>query len=190
MSIQEKLYSADELWELSRQPEYREKHLELSKGRLIEMSPSGGEHGNIAAVMAGYLFIFLLSNKIGRHTIAEAGYILYTDENGKDTVRVPDVGFVLNEHIPEGGLPHKYIPFAPDLAVEVVSPNDTLAEIETKISEYLHYGTRMILFIHPDSQTVYVYTPDSTRRLTMDDTLDGGDLLPGFSLPVRTLFET
>jgi Uma2 family endonuclease len=120
-------------------------------------------------------------------TAAETGYVLHRSDDGKDTVRAPDVGFVSKARLP-AGLPKGYIPFAPDLAVEVVSPNDKAAEIQTKIGEYLRYGVRLIWVLYPDNQSIVVHTKEGARTLTVDDTLDGGDVLPGFSLPVRDLF--
>ncbi len=189
MSIQEKLYTADELWELSHQPEYRDKRLELSEGRLIELQSSGVKHGNIAYRIGLLMGIFAEPRNLGEFMTADAGYILDTG-TGKSTVRAPDLGFVSMERVPEGGLPAKYMPFAPDLAVEVVSPNDTPSEVEEKIDEYLQAGTRMVIVVHPKNKTIYVYTPDHTRRrLTLDDVLDGGDVLPGFSAHVRQIFK-
>ncbi len=188
MSIQEKLYSADELWELAHQPDYRDKRLELIKGRLIEMSPAGWEHSNLAYRIGFLLGTFVESRSLGVLTGADGGYLLHSG-TGSDTMFAPDVGFVSADRVPEGGLSAKYAPFAPDLAVEVVSPNDTLPEVEEKIDEYLRAGTQMVIVVHPKNRTIYVYTPHSTRRLTLDDTLDGGDVLPGFSVTVRQIFK-
>lgn len=190
MSIQEKLYTADELWELSHLPENRDKRFELSEGMLIQMSPAGGEHGDLAYII-GWLFgNYVVPKELGRLTTAETGYVLHVGEDGKATVRAPDLGFVRAERIPEGGLPKTYVPFAPDLAVEVFSPNDRPVELEDKIDQYLTYGTRMVVVVYTDTKRIYVITPNGTQRLTLDDTLDGGDVLPGFSLSVRTIFET
>src|SRR3954469_1833190 len=113
MLIQEKFYSADEFWELSSLPENEDKRLELSEGVLIEMPPPGGKHG-------GYLFQiglivggFVKQHKLGYVTAAETGYILHKNPDGKDTVRAPDLGFVVTERLPQG-LADGHIPLAPD----------------------------------------------------------------------------
>lgn len=191
MSIQEKLYTADELWELSERSENRDKRFELSEGVLIEMSPGIGEHGDIIAVITGYFFNFVIPHKLGRLSGAETGYVLQKKDGSKDTVRAPDLGFVRVERLQgRQRLPKRYVPFAPDLAVEVILPNDKQVEIEEKIGQYIKAGTSMVIIIDVENEIVYVHTPGSTRRLTVDDSLDGGDVLPGFSLSVRTLFET
>ncbi len=191
MSIQEKLYTADELWELSNLPENRDKRFELSEGMLIEMSPGIGEHGDIIAIITGFFFNFVIPNQLGRLSGAETGYVLQKNAGSKDTVRAPDLGFVRAERMQgHKRLPKRYVPFAPDLAVEVISPNDKQVEIEEKIGQYLRAGTTMVMIVDVDNEIIYVHTPSESRRLTMDDTLDGGDVLPGFSLPVRTIFET
>ncbi len=187
MSIQEKLYTADELWELSHQPEYSEKRLELSEGRLIEMSPSGNEHGIIALRLGRLIGNYVEEHDLGETTGSESGYILPIGVNPKGTVRGPDVGFISKARFekPLEG----YFTAPPDLAVEVVSPHDKLVEVEEKIDEYLRAGTRMIIVVYPKNRTLYVYTSATTRRLTIDDTLDGGDVLPGFSVTVRQIFK-
>jgi Uma2 family endonuclease len=78
--------------------------------------------------------------------------------------------------------------FAPDLAVEVVSPNDSDKDIARKVREYLQYGTRMVVVVYPDSRKVAVHSPTGRQTLTEDGTLDGGDVLPGLKLAVRDIF--
>lgn len=188
MVIRERLYTADDLWVLSHSPEYAATRLELSEGRLIEMAPAGWEHGeftfDIGLVVGG----FIRHNKLGSVTTAETGYILFRNPDGKDIVRAPDLGFVRAERLPKEGVTKGYVPFAPDLAIEVVSPGDSAADIEQKVLEYLKYGTRLVWVFYPDSQTVLQHTPDGTKRYSRDDTLDGGEVLPGFKLNLATLF--
>ncbi|MCC6804941.1 MAG: Uma2 family endonuclease, partial [Anaerolineae bacterium] len=82
----------------------------------------------------------------------------------------------------------QYGRLAPDLAVEVVSPNDRAAEIHAKVNKYLHYGTRMVCVVYPATRTVVVHTASGAQTLAEADTFDGGDVLPGFLLPLRDLF--
>lgn len=188
MVIGERFYTAEDLWELSHLPEYDGKHLELSEGMLIEMSPAGGKHGLVALRFGRYIGNHVEVNHLGETTAAETGYILYKNPDSKDTVRAPDVGFISTARIPENGLPDGYIPFAPDLAVEVVSPNDDAEEIHQKVNEYLKAGTRLVLVAYPKSQTIVVHTTEGSKTLEKDDLLDGGDVLPGFTLRVKTFF--
>ncbi len=190
-SSSDTVYSADEFWELSQRPEYADMRLELSKGRLIVMSPTGWEHGDITALLVTFVNVFVMENKLGRVTTGEAGFILYNnpDPDGKDIVRVPDVGFIAAAHVPKK-LSKKFIPFAPDLAIEVISPSESASEIHEKVAEYLQYGTRMVVLFYPDTQSAGVYTPTTYQTLTIDDVWDGSTVLPGFQLPLKRLFES
>jgi Uma2 family endonuclease len=185
MVVQEKLYTADDLWELSQQIEGR--RLELIEGEISEMTPAGGEHGVVAGRGLLRVGVHVENHQLGYVTAAETGYILFTDENGKDTVLAPDVGFVSKERAPDG-LPEGFIPFAPDLAVEVVSPSETYTRVARKVALYLRYGTRMVWVIDPASKTVVVHTSEGAHTFGENDTLTGGDVLPGFTLPVRDIF--
>jgi Uma2 family endonuclease len=118
--------------------------------------------------------------------MVEVGFRLTTDP---DTVRAPDISFLGAERVPPGGVPRGYITGAPDLAVEVVSPDDTAAGIDAKVQEYLAHGSRLVLVVHPRTRTVTAYLPDGAARvLRAPDAIDGGDVLPGLSLPVDQLF--
>jgi Uma2 family endonuclease len=187
--VQEKLYTAEDLWELSHRPENEGRRLELSEGVLIEMSPAGGKHGGIALDLGSLVRSHVKEHNLGYTTAAETGYILFKNPHGKDTVRAPDVGFVSAARLPEG-LPDGYIPVAPDLAIEVVSPDDSADEIEKKVNEYLKHGTRMVWVFYPKTRSVLAQTPNSIQRLDINGTLDGGDVLPGFRLAVREVFST
>jgi Uma2 family endonuclease len=184
MVVQQKLYSAADLWELSNSLEYRDRRLELSEGVLIVMSPSGGKHGKYASRALIRIGIFVEEHDLGETTAAETGYILHTDSDGKDTL----VGFVAKARIPAEGLPDGFIPFAPDLVLEVVSPNDSANEVQDKVLEYLRYGTRMVLVAYPKSRTLTVHKSAGTKVLGVDDIFDGGDVLPGFSVRVGEIF--
>jgi Uma2 family endonuclease len=190
MVVRERLYTAEDLWELSHSPEYNEKRLELSEGVLIIMAPAGIQHGNFAMKLGHRIAAYVEAHEMGVVTAAESGYILFTDADSKDTVRAPDVGFISKQRIPEAGLPEGYFQGAPDLAVEVVSPNDTAEEVQQKVNEYLQAGTRAVWVFYPKPQTIAVYTPSDTQTLRPGDTLDGGDVLPGFTLAVQDLFSS
>ncbi len=187
--VQEKLYTAEDLWELSHRPDNEGKRFELSEGVLIEMAPAGLKHSGFALQLGRLIGDFVDEHQLGLVTAAETGFILFTDERGKDTVRAPDVGFISAARLPKE-LPDGYAPFAPDLAVEVVSPGDSADEIEKKVNEYLKYGTQMVWVFYPKTRSVLAQTPNSIQRLDINGTLDGGDVLPGFRLAVRAVFST
>lgn len=189
MVVQERIYTAEDLWRLSHSPEYDEMRLELSEGELIVMSPASGKHGTITFDFGLFIGQHVRAHNLGIVTAAETGYILYKnpDPDGKDIVRAPDVGFIAAARLPEG-LPEGYVPFAPDLAVEVVSPNDDADDLQLKIQQYLRYGTRLVWVAYPKSQTVVAHTPTQVKTFGVNDMLDGGDVLPGFTLAVKAVF--
>jgi Uma2 family endonuclease len=188
MAVQEKLYTADDLWELSHQVDGK-KRFELVKGVLHEMAPTGDTHMLIASVVIHFLWLHVRPQKLGIVTSSEGGFILSHDPY---TVRAADAAFISKERVPK--FTGKYFDLAPDLAVEVVSPNDTADEVRDKVLEYLQAGTRLVWSFSPKFKTVDVCTLNSEgsleiRVLTVNDVLDGGDVLPGLVLPVRDIFE-
>jgi len=103
-------------------------------------------------------------------------------------VRAPDTGFVRKDRLP-ARLTGKYFPGAPDLAVEVVSPNDRADEVQDKVQDWLSHGTQLVWVVEPRTRTVIVYRPDGTANvLQADGTLDGEDVLPGFRFPLQRLW--
>jgi Uma2 family endonuclease len=157
---------------------------ELVEGTLVE-KPVGIHEAFFAANISGYLFIYLRTNPIGRVYGADAMLQVLPG-----LVRLPDVSFLsadqvatlLEKHGPIG-------PFAPALAVEVLSPSNTTMEMERKRKEYFLGGTRLVWMVDESKRTVEVWTsPDDCVTLTEDDTLDGGDLLPGFRVALKDIF--
>jgi len=183
MVLATKLMTAEELFKMPH-GNYR---YELLKGELIQMSPAGGKHGVIAGKIFLRIATFVESRKLGVVCAAETGFIL---ARNPDVVRGADASFVSNARIPKTGEPKGYWELAPDLAVEVISPNDPASEVQSKVVEYLDAGTRLVWVIDPESKTVSVYRSlSSARVLTAKDTLDGADVLAGFSVAVQELFE-
>ena len=189
MAVQERLYTAADLWELSHSTEYDEKRLELSEGVLIVMAPAATQHGKYASKWDRLIGNFVEANDLGETMAAETGFMLHTNPDGRDTVRAPDVGFISKARIPKDGLPEGYFQGAPDLAVEVVSPNDSADEIQQKVNEYLRYSTKAVWVFYPKSKTIAVHTQSGTQPLHPGDTLNGGDVLPGFTLAISDLFD-
>jgi Uma2 family endonuclease len=189
MVTQERYFTAEEFWDYCQLPENRNRRLELVEGEIREMTPAGGEHGEVAGGFFGFIWNFAREKGLGRVTAAETGFILYKNPNpdGKDTVRAPDVGFVSIERARDP-LPAQFVPIVPDLVVEVVSPTDRAEDIEEKINLYLKYGVRLIWVAYSVTKTIVVHTPTSIKRLTIGDTLDGGDVLPGFKLKISEIF--
>jgi Uma2 family endonuclease len=188
MTVQEheQIVTAEDLWVLSHQSD--DMHLELLEGVLYEMTPAGEEHGVSALWLGSRVLVHVEANDLGRVTAAETGYILYKnpDPKGKDTVCAPDVGFISKER--NNKAVKGFVPHAPDFAVEVVSPNDSYSLVSRKVTLYLRYGTRLIWIVDPQYKTVTVHTPQGSRVFEAGETLDGGDVLPGFTLAVQDIF--
>ncbi|WP_420627210.1 Uma2 family endonuclease [Candidatus Leptofilum sp.] len=159
---------------------------ELIQGEFFSMSPAGHSHGIIALNISSQLWLFVKQNKLGNVYAAETGFIL---ARNPDTVRAPDAAFVQQErlsHQPETG----FFEGAPDLAVEVISPSETVDDVESKVIDYLNAGTQLVWLIYPRTRTVTVYRSlTDIHILTTDDVLEGGTLLPGFSVLVKEIFE-
>jgi Uma2 family endonuclease len=182
MSIAQTVMTADELLAMP-VDNFR---YELVKGELIRMSPTGGEHGTIAATLTVIVGYFVREKKLGLVFGAETGFKIAFDP---DTVRAPDFAFVSRERIPESGIPKGYWVGAPDLAVEVVSPGDIYGEIEDKVLAWLDAGVRMVIVVNPRrrSSTVYCSRTD-VKILSENDELSGEDVLPGFVCKVSDFF--
>ena len=104
-------------------------------------------------------------------------------------VRKPDVSYIRPGRLPNERIPRGDIPLAPDLAIEVVSPNDLYNEVDVKVSEYLDVGVALVWVVNPEARTAIVYRSDgSARRLREGDEIDGGDVLPGFRCRVGDFF--
>lgn len=187
MVVQEKLISAEEFWEISHHPDFAEKSLELAEGVLVVMARPGVQHGLIAGEVYFHIRSFVGERDLGYVTV-ESGYILFKNPGERDTVRGPDVAFVAKERAPHG-FTERYAPFAPDLAIEVVSPNDLVYDVEEKVDEYLRAGTRLVWVVSPRSKTVTVYSPTGVNIIDSNGTLDGGEVLPGFQLPASVIFD-
>ena len=164
---------------------------ELVDGRLVERH-MGMESSEIAARLVGLLIMFLRDHRLGRVFGADASYQCFPDAPQK--VRKPDVSFVRAGRFPGDRAPKGHGKIPPDLAVEVVSPGDFSDEVEEKVVEYLAAGVPLVWVVHPTTRTVRVHRPASSPRgvvsqLGEGDALDGEDVLPGFSCPVKSLFE-
>ena len=184
MSVKQHLVTAEELWEL---PEVPGKRFELVDGEVVEVSPAGAEHTGIMFMLAKTLDRFVSQHDLGVVMPDGLGFVLRRDP---DVVRAPDVSFVTSASVPEEGLPKGYWEGPPTLAAEVVSPNDRASDIHDRVQDYLEAGTRRVWVLWPRRRLVSVYRPDAdTRELGPDATLDGGDILPGFSVRVGDLFE-
>jgi Uma2 family endonuclease len=161
-------------------------HTELVEGELVRMSPASGDHARIGSDLHGFLWMHVRAHRLGRLFTSESGFILGRDP---DSVLAPDIAFVAAERLVANQQLPGFVPFAPDLAIEIESPSNTRAEFRRKFELYFRAGTRLIWLVRPIRRTVTVFTPDAAEVVLREaDTLDGGDVIPGFRLPLAELF--
>jgi Uma2 family endonuclease len=181
MTAQDKTITPDELLQMPDDGMRREIH----DGVLVEMSPSGKTSTRLAAYLLHLLSNYVFEHDLGHLAGADGGFILSEDPY---VLLSPDVAFISKDH-PESR-DEGFYNHAPDLAVEVISPSERATDIDVKTQKYLDYGTRLLWVIYPKTQRVVVYTSGLQSGSTVDinGTLDGGDVLPGFTLSVRDIF--
>ncbi len=164
------------------QQQYPDYRMELVKGNVIVMSPSGYESDEIAAEMIAQLRNWVRPRKMGRITASSAGFRLPNSD-----LRAPDASFVLAERLRIS--PRSYAQLAPDLTVEVKSPTDDIEALRTKIREFLSLGTTVGILINPDDHTVEVHRSDRNVEVLRDgDILTVPELLPGWEVAVSDLW--
>jgi Uma2 family endonuclease len=179
MVVDERVMTVEEFW-----AQYAGQPYELVEGRVEEVTPTGYLHGSVTSRTLAHLIGFVEQHGLGDVVGAETGFHL-----SATVMRAADAAFIGNEKLARITDPDKYLPFAPDLAVEVVSPGDTAADIQHKVDAYLQAGTALVWVIYPSLKKVIVYRPDGTARTIPEGgALDGGEVLPGLAIPVAALF--
>jgi Uma2 family endonuclease len=171
------LMTADELLRLP-DDGYR---YELVRGELRKMSPAGGDHCAIAARIVVSLGSHVYAKKLGQIYTADPGFYI---EHAPDTVRAPDVAYVRSERVVKTS---RFIEGAPDLAIEVVSPNDTYMEVEEKALQLLEAGTRAVLVVIPKTQSARTYRTGKLEVLA--DAIAVEDVVPGWRMPFSEVFD-
>lgn len=148
------------------------------------MSPASQFHGSIAFRFGHFIGEHVYEHGLGEMYAAETGFLL---EHNPDTVRAPDVAFLCNERVID--TPRGYFPGPPDLAVEVVSPDETEDAVLDKVAFWLEKGARLVWVAWPRTRTVSEHRPGVSQRLFHDgDQIEGGDVLPGFRCGVTDIF--
>jgi Uma2 family endonuclease len=170
--------------ELSELPDDGMRH-ELVEGTLQTMAPAGERHGWVALAIGAKVFDHVERAGLGRAYAAETGFVL---GRSPDTLRAPDVAFVASGRLPSTpstGFPE----LAPDLVVEVVSPSDRASDVAGKAAMWLDAGVRLVWVVDPQARLAAVHHPGGlVTVLRADGVLDGEDVLPGFRLPLSSLF--
>lgn len=175
------LLTADELEQM---PDDDSVRTELDEGELITMPPTGLEHGYYETAIALILGGYVKKNRLGRVYSGDSGFRLSTG-----TVRAPDVAFVRQERI-EALHGKGYAKGAPDLAVEIFSPSDSIPQLMRKVKQYFAAGCHTVWIVYPDTRELHVLEASGADRLLRDnDPVEAPELLPGFSVPVAEFFE-
>jgi Uma2 family endonuclease len=160
---------------------------ELVRGELRVTPPAGGPHGVASVNLVVMLAVHVREHRLGRVFADAVGYELMRLPR---TVRVPDASFVRSDQLPAQGIGPGLMKLAPDLAIEVLSPSETASELEEKLDDYLVAGTPLIWVVDPVRRTVMIVSADApVRWLREGDTLDGGNVVPGFRCAVADIFE-
>lgn len=161
--------------------------VELIRGELIEMLPASFDHAWISQRIGRALGNFAEPD-LGAVLGSSAGFIL---ERDPDTFLEPDVSFVRAERIPSDALRKRFPELAPDLVVEVLSPSERMVDVAKKVEIYLATGVQVVWVVDPQRKIVRVHTSGRTARVlraSVGDILDGGEVLPGFALPLTDIF--
>ena len=187
MVMERQYISAEQFLEIANRPEYDDCIVELVEGVFVEMPLPNAEHGEILSLLHAKIANFVYQKKLGRVTVGDSGLILERNQVGRDTIRGLDLAFIGKAKAPEP-LPRGLLTIPPDLAVEIISPSNEAADIRLKIRQLLDAGTVLVWTVYPDLQIVDVHTPDGSTTLNATDTLTGGDILPGFEVPVADIF--
>ena len=189
MELRQRLYGVDDVWELAHHHDNDNKHIELIDGYLIEMVPPGGEHGEFSLNLGSFIRAYVREHNLGRATV-ETGY---HPPGNHQTLLSPDVAFISHGRAPNP-FPKRFVPVMPDLAVEILSPTDTIGKAREKAEIYLNSGTKLVWIVQPETlsvETLSLTEGSGIRREVYgpDAALSGEDVLPGFSLEVRLIFE-
>jgi Uma2 family endonuclease len=185
--VMNKLVTIAELSEILADNESITKECELVRGEILFITPAGADHGGRSMDLALELGSYVKRHQLGRLFSSDTGFILSTNP---DTVRAPDISFVKQERLNRlGPLPSGFFPFAPDLAIEVVSPNDRLDEVEDKILDYLTAGTTLVVVVMPRQKQVMLRRKDQQPLLIREGDLTFEDLVPGFAYSLAELLK-
>jgi Uma2 family endonuclease len=160
---------------------------QLVRGELKKMPPTGHVHGRVAMKFAWRLAQHVETNNLGNVFAAETGFLI---KRNPDTVRAPDCAFVSRQRLQAIGEAEGYLPCAPDLAVEVLSPGDTYTEVEEKAFDWLASGSLVVLVLNPRKRTITVYkSRNDITILDENSVLDLSDVVADCRVPIRVLFD-
>ena len=179
--VKSQIVTADQLF-LQPSDGYR---YELRKGNLVMMSPAGGRHGRVTNRIAWLLSSHVESRKLGEVFAAETGFLL---ESNPDTVLAGDVAFVAKDRLRTVVDESRFLPFAPDVIVEVLSPNDSLSRAEAKALLWIDSGCRLVLLVDPDAEVVHASSAGKDSVVSTRRRLEVSDVVDGWTVAVADFF--
>ena len=189
MATRERTYTVDDVWRLANASENELNRYMLIDGELaVEMSP-GYLHGRIASEISRLLGNFLVNRDLGEVTVET----LHSPPRDSGNMLQPDVAFIRKERAPAPDW-ERFVPVMPDLAVEIISPSQSVKDAREKAETYLRHGTEIVWLIHPAKQNAEIWAvaddgAAQNETIDADGALSGGAVLPGFSLPLQQLFQ-
>ena len=186
-AVEKRLYTADDLWDMQSRPENQDKNFELIDGELHEVTPNSLTSGLIAMEIAFYLKLHVKEYDLGFVAGSDAGFTI-----SPGNTLEPDVAFIAKSRLPK--MPERYFEGAPDLAVEVVSPTDSIKATQRKAKRYLLAGTQLVWILYPADKTAdaCTLTPEGDmviHDIAADGELDGGGVVPDFKVALKDLFK-
>ena len=181
-NVEPQITTADELFAISSDG----RRYELVNGNLRMISPAGGRHGRLAGRIGWLLSNHVNAERCGIVLAAETGFRLSVDP---DTVLAPDVAYVEGSRYEAVENETGYLPFAPDMAIEVLSPNDRFSRVESKAFTWLDAGCRLVLLVDPETESVHTYrSRQQIQIFERNEIVDCSDAVPGWTLPVEHIF--
>jgi Uma2 family endonuclease len=181
MVAERKLVTADDVWNMG-----EDAHVEVIRGELRKVAAAGGRHGEVGGQLAVYLGVYGQYGRTGRVYTSETGFVV---EKSPTILLVPDLAYFKVEHLPGGTAPDGYFEIPPDVLLETLSPSQHFGELVEKVGLYLKFGVPLVWAALPADKTIVAFYADGQMRIFRSgDVLDGGDVLPGFRVPVDDLF--
>jgi Uma2 family endonuclease len=162
----------------------RGERFELIDGDLVQMSPTGFEHGDIETHVAWVFYSFVLPRRLGKVC---SGEVLFRLDPESRLARAPDVAFVRQERLRGQDLTGAFTG-APDIAIEIVSPSDSAKDIQRKVEDWLAHGTLVVLVMYPETRSLVIWRPGRALSRRHEDVVDLDDVLPGFHRTIPELF--
>lgn len=181
MVAERRVVTAADVWTMG-----DDAHVEVVNGELREMAAAGGRHGKVGGRFAGELYVYGTRTGTGDVYTSETGFVI---QQSPTLLLVPDVVFIKTETLPNQKEPIGYFDTPPTVVVEVRSPSQRFPMMLEKVSQYLNFGVPLVWIANPEDRTIIAFYLDGIVRVYRSgDTLDGGDVLPEFSVPVDRFF--